>query len=36
MRERVEQMGGELEITSSGGKGTKITVLLPCNGEAIP
>jgi PAS domain S-box-containing protein len=35
MRERVEQMGGELEITSSGGKGTKITVLLPCNGEAI-
>src|SRR5207248_2633191 len=29
MRERVEQMGGELEITSSGGKGTKITVLLP-------
>jgi PAS domain S-box-containing protein len=36
MRERVEQMGGELEITSSGGKGTKISVLLPCNGEAIP
>jgi len=36
MRERVEQMGGELEITSSRGKGTKITVLLPCNGEAIP
>jgi signal transduction histidine kinase len=36
MRERVEQMGGELEITSSGGKGTKITVLLPCNGKAIP
>src|SRR6267378_297974 len=35
MRERVEQMGGELEITSSGGKGTKISVLLPCNGEAI-
>jgi PAS domain S-box-containing protein len=34
MRERVEQMGGELEITSSGGKGTKITVLLACNGEA--
>jgi signal transduction histidine kinase len=35
MRERVEQMGGELEITSSRGKGTKITVLLPCNGETI-
>ena len=33
MRERVEQMGGELEITSSRGKGTKITVVLPCNGE---
>jgi PAS domain S-box-containing protein len=33
MRERVEQMGGELEITSSRSKGTKITVLLPCNGE---
>ena len=32
MRERVEQMGGELEITSSRGKGTKITVVLPCNG----
>ena len=35
MRERVEQMGGELEITSSRGKGTKITVLLPCNGETM-
>src|SRR5881275_523855 len=35
MRERVEQMGGELEITSSRGKGTKITVLLPANGETI-
>jgi len=35
MRERVEQMGGELEITSSRGKGTKITVLLPCNGESL-
>jgi signal transduction histidine kinase len=34
MRERVEQMGGELEITSSRGKGTKITVLLPCNGAS--
>ena len=34
MRERVEQMGGELEISSSRGKGTKITVLLPCNGES--
>jgi PAS domain S-box-containing protein len=35
MRERVQQMGGELEITSSRRKGTKITVLLPCNGESI-
>ena len=35
MRERVEQMGGELEIISSRGKGTKITVLLPCNGESM-
>jgi signal transduction histidine kinase len=34
MRERVEQMGGELEIASARGKGTKITVLLPCNGES--
>ena len=25
---------GELEITSSRGKGTKVTVLLPCNGES--
>ena len=35
MRERVEQMGGELEITSSPGKGTKVIVVLPRNGEAI-
>jgi signal transduction histidine kinase len=35
MRERVEQMGGQLKITSSRGKGTKVTVLLPCNGESM-
>ncbi len=35
MRERVEQMGGKLKISSSRGKGTKITVLLPCNGESM-
>jgi signal transduction histidine kinase len=35
MRERVEQMGGELKITSLRGKGTKITVVLPCNGESM-
>jgi signal transduction histidine kinase len=34
MRERVEQMGGELKIISSRGNGTKITVVLPCNGES--
>jgi PAS domain S-box-containing protein len=35
MRERVQQMGGELEIISARGKGTKITVLLPCNGGSM-
>src|SRR4030095_2333357 len=35
MRERGAQMGGELEITSSRSKGTKITVLLPCNGDSM-
>jgi signal transduction histidine kinase len=35
MRERVEQMGGKLEISSSRGKGTKITVVLPGNGESM-
>jgi signal transduction histidine kinase len=35
MRERIEQMGGELKITSARGKGTKITVVLPCNGESM-
>ena len=35
MRERVEQMGGELKITSARGKGTKIAVVLPCNGGSI-
>jgi PAS domain S-box-containing protein len=34
MRERVEQMGGELKISSSRGKGTKVTVVLPFNGES--
>jgi signal transduction histidine kinase len=34
MRERVEQMGGALKITSARGKGTKVTVVLPCNGES--
>ena len=35
MRERVAQMGGEFEISSARGKGTKITVLLPCNGDSM-
>jgi PAS domain S-box-containing protein len=34
MRERVEQMGGTLTITSARGKGTKIVVALPYNGES--
>jgi len=29
MRERVEEMGGELQVSSSPGKGTKIKVILP-------
>ena len=33
MRERVEQMGGKLKITSSRGKGTKVVVALPYNHE---
>jgi PAS domain S-box-containing protein len=34
MRERVEQMGGELKVTSAQGKGTKVVVTLPYNGES--
>jgi PAS domain S-box-containing protein len=34
MRERVEQMGGELKVTSARGKGTKVVVTLPYNGES--
>jgi PAS domain S-box-containing protein len=34
MRERIQQMSGELEIVSSRGQGTKVIVVLPCNGEA--
>jgi PAS domain S-box-containing protein len=34
MRERVEQMGGELTITSARGKGTKVVVTLPFNGNS--
>jgi signal transduction histidine kinase len=34
MRERVEQMGGELKVTSARGKGTKVVVSLPYNGES--
>ena len=35
MGERVAKMGGELKITSSRGKGTNITVVLPFNGESM-
>ena len=31
----LEARGGELKIISSHGKGTKITVVLPCNGETM-
>ena len=36
MRERVEQMGGNLTISSRRGKGTKIAVTLPYNLESVP
>jgi signal transduction histidine kinase len=32
MRERVEQMGGNVKVTSARGKGTKVVVTLPYNG----
>jgi signal transduction histidine kinase len=34
MRERVEQMGGDLKITSARGKGTKVVVIVPYDGES--
>src|SRR5262249_18182274 len=34
MRERVEEMGGELKVMSARGKGTKVAVVLPLNGES--
>jgi PAS domain S-box-containing protein len=33
MRERVEQMGGNLKVTSARGKGTTVVVTLPYNGK---
>ncbi|HZA37927.1 MAG TPA: PAS domain S-box protein [Candidatus Baltobacteraceae bacterium] len=35
MRERVEQIGGKLKITSARGKGTKVVVTLPYNREPM-
>jgi len=35
MRERVEQMGGKLNISSARGKGTEIVVILPYNLESV-
>src|SRR5436309_1262882 len=35
MRERVEQMGGKLNISSARGKGTEIAVILPYNLESV-
>jgi PAS domain S-box-containing protein len=34
MRERVEEMGGELQITTARGIGTKVVVVLPLAGES--
>jgi NO-binding membrane sensor protein with MHYT domain/GAF domain-containing protein len=36
MRERVEQMNGQLEITSVRGRGTNVVVALPLNQESVP
>jgi signal transduction histidine kinase len=35
MRERVEQMGGTLKISSARGKGTDVLVTLPFNDQSI-
>src|SRR5450432_473216 len=35
MRERVDQMNGQIEITSAQGQGTKVVVALPLNQEAM-
>jgi signal transduction histidine kinase len=35
MRERAEEMGGELKIVSSRGKGTTVTAILPLNPEVV-
>jgi PAS domain S-box-containing protein len=35
MRERVEQMGGELKISSARGKGTDVLVRLPFNDQSV-
>ena len=35
MRERVEEMGGELRIVSARGKGTKVALVLPLTGDSM-
>jgi signal transduction histidine kinase len=35
MRERVEEMGGELRIVSARGKGTKLALVLPLTGDSM-
>jgi signal transduction histidine kinase len=35
MRERAEEMGGELKIVSSRNKGTTVTAILPLNPELV-
>jgi nitrate/nitrite-specific signal transduction histidine kinase len=36
MRERVDQMGGSLKISSARGKGTRVLVTLAYNSDATP
>jgi signal transduction histidine kinase len=35
MHERAKEMGGELKIVSSRGKGTTVTAILPLNPELV-
>ena len=36
VRERIEMAGGQLSIDSKPGRGTRVTILMPADGEAIP